>query len=441
MLLASHELTHADAIAEDIQNRMRKLFPGMPKNAYVEATIVPGIYAMRVPSFQGCTPYVDAEVTMIANNGVRGWTMVGSNREVPAPQMDALGARIYASVSETLPVVSNGTAPPVGILLSGVDCAPSALSEKALKEASVSYRLLPTALQAANISHAVAAACSPDAAAAWPAAREGRRSPSNAACRIDARAMKDISCMLMGGRLPTLLQSNGQFSRTLPDIERMARAGAPSAPAPARPAARAAESDMSVASAGGAGQGYAPYRASNSALDRQRGTTTERDQQPSPVAAGDEFEVFGIRIGAEPSWRQCQKLLGRPVNSPCADINGSFVTFWFDSATSPAMLKRLDLGGGLINRRVASLLFSIRRGDKDEHINSFIEKFGTPSVESVPMHNSAGGSWIGDTFRWNRSGTTITVGCTSFGGDCTVSIETPGWQAFKQQNSDRRQKL
>src|SRR5574338_1325864 len=66
--------------ANGVAKRLRATFPGMPAAARVEATIVPGIFAMRVSSFPGCPVYVDANVTIIANNGNRGWFDISSNQ-------------------------------------------------------------------------------------------------------------------------------------------------------------------------------------------------------------------------------------------------------------------------------------------------------------------------------------------------------------------------
>lgn len=216
----------ADPGAAEVAARLKRVFPGMPANATVEATVVPGIFAMRVPGFAGCTPYVDAEVSMIANNGARGWTEVGSGRPVDEARLRDLGRRAYAQLPREL-IRIGGAADGGMVLISGVDCQPSAETEALLARQTIGYRVLPGALQPANLVEARKAACATDPAAAWQASRrQGGRvtAPQKATCGFDPQAARDIACMFQGGRLPTALFADGRASTSAEQIPALAGA-------------------------------------------------------------------------------------------------------------------------------------------------------------------------------------------------------------------------
>lgn len=213
-LLAANA-THAQG-TDAVAARLRATFPGMPANAQVEATVVPGIYVMRVPGFTGCPVYTDEQVTMVANNGRQGWALP-SGKPLDEARSRELVARIYRTLPA--PLIPVGAGPDSGmVLVSGVDCQPSAAMEATLEQRRVGYRILPSALNQANFPAAQAAACAADGPAAWKSIRQGK-APRAAACGVDAAALKDLSCMLMGGRLPTAIFPDGRMSSHPRDIE------------------------------------------------------------------------------------------------------------------------------------------------------------------------------------------------------------------------------
>lgn len=202
--------------AAAVAARLRAAFPGMPAHARVEATAVPGIYAMRVPGFTGCPVYTDEQVTMVANNGRHGWALP-SGKPLDEARSRELVARIYRTLPATL--IRAGAGPDSGmVLVSGVDCQPSVAVETMLEQRRVGYRILPTALDRSNLPVAQAAACAADGPAAWKSIRQGKVART-AACSVDAAALKDLSCMLMGGQLPTAIFPDGRISNHPRDIE------------------------------------------------------------------------------------------------------------------------------------------------------------------------------------------------------------------------------
>jgi hypothetical protein len=211
---AAAKVAAAEPTAAEVALRLKRAFPGMPAQATVEATVVPGIYAMRVPGFAGCTPYVDGDVSMIANNGTRGWTEVGSGRPIDDERLRDLVKRAYAHLPREL--IPMGAGQDRGmVLISGVDCQPSAETEALLAREKIAYRVLPGALQPANLGETRKAACATDPAAAWQSSRRqgGRVSGAQkASCGFDPQAARDISCMFQGGRLPTALFADGRVS-------------------------------------------------------------------------------------------------------------------------------------------------------------------------------------------------------------------------------------
>lgn len=219
-LPAAGLLATAAAHAQDadvVAARLRSTFPGMPASAQVEATVVPGIYAMRLPGFTGCPMYTDAQVTMVANNGQRGWVALPSRKPLDEARSRELVARIYRTLPAQLIPVGAGADSGM-VLISGVDCQPSAAMEVALQQRHIQYRILPAALNQANLPVAQAAACAADGSKAWHDIRQGK-APRAAACSVDAVALKDLSCMLMGGRLPTAIFPDGRMSSNSEQIE------------------------------------------------------------------------------------------------------------------------------------------------------------------------------------------------------------------------------
>lgn len=210
---AAAQAQGADAVAA----RLRATFPGMPANAQVETTVVPGIYAMRVPGFTGCPVYTDAQVTMVANNGQHGWVGQPSGKPLDEARSRELVARIYRTLPTQL-IPAGAGADSGMVLVSGVDCQPSAAMEAALQPRHIGYRILPAALNQANLPVAQAAVCAVDGSKAWHDIRQGK-APRAAACKVDAVALKDLSCMLMGGRLPTAIFPDGRVSSHPKEIE------------------------------------------------------------------------------------------------------------------------------------------------------------------------------------------------------------------------------
>jgi hypothetical protein len=214
--MLSANATHAQG-TDAVAARLRATFPSMPANARVETTVMPGIFAMRVPGFAGCPVYTDEQVSMVANNGRQGWVNVSTGKPLDEARSRDLVARVYSTLPATL--IRAGVGKDSGmVLVSGVDCQPSAAMEATLAQRRVGYRILPAALKQANLPIAQAAACAADGSAAWDSIRQGK-APRAASCSVDATELKDLSCMLMGGRLPTAIFPDGRMSSHPRDIE------------------------------------------------------------------------------------------------------------------------------------------------------------------------------------------------------------------------------
>lgn len=134
---------------EAIEKKARNHFDAPPGTRF-EETMVPNIYVFRVPGFDGCPPYVDGDVTMIANLNTRGWKTVRDGENISPDQQQELGRKIYNSIPK-------GAIFPVGkkggnekVLISGVDCEPSAMMEARLSKQGGGYMILPSAINNAN---------------------------------------------------------------------------------------------------------------------------------------------------------------------------------------------------------------------------------------------------------------------------------------------------
>jgi len=197
----------------------------MESSHYVDRTSVPGIWVVRFPYFKGCSIYFDDSFTVAANhNGERGWKYISNGRPISPTHQHALTKHLYEHLPPGLIPIGTGKGK-MGelVLISGVDCEPSVDVEKQLNAQKISYRIMPTALNVANMSYARTLACSTNPTEAWLGDRAGvnKRGGIRASCEYASSDARDFGCMFMGGRTPTGILPDGRQSFTssqIPDL-------------------------------------------------------------------------------------------------------------------------------------------------------------------------------------------------------------------------------